>query len=213
MPLYAVLLFAGKIKLKNFLVFPLTYLILILPAVLMGRPFKDAFLLYYYQADTVGAGLNYNSPSLFAFVSGGVNTAALSAVAVAAAFLFVLLIFLWAWKRRSSLNDEALLGIALLFAVGIPFLLPHMHDRYFFMADVLTLLPAVLYAQYAPMTALTSFASFLCYYAYLSRHYLLTLNYGAAALVGVLLILLSFTAQRLNSNRPARSEQKINVTF
>lgn len=209
MPLYLVMLFAGKIRIRNYFVFPLSYLALILPAVLLGHPFKDAFLLYYNQAETVGAGLNYNSPSMYALISGSVNSSSVSALGVAVTFLFVLLVFLWAWNRRACLTDEALLGIALLFVVGIPFLLPHMHDRYFYMADVLTLLPAVLYVKYAPVTVFTSFASFLCYYSYLNQRYLLHPRYGAIALIAVLLILLAFTAQRLSSNRP----QKINVTI
>ncbi|MEF9971578.1 MAG: hypothetical protein RR731_04645, partial [Oscillospiraceae bacterium] len=93
------------------------------------------------------------------------------------------------------------LGISLLFVVGIPFLLPHMHDRYFFMADVLSLLPAVLYLRYSPITALTSFASFLCYFSYLTGQFLLPLSFGAVALLGVLLLLFTFTLDRLNSRR------------
>lgn len=212
MPLYFVLLFAKKIRIRNYLVFPLSYLIIILPAVLLGHPLKDAFLLYYNQAETVGSGLNYNSPSIFALIRGD-NASALSAIGVAVAFIFVLLIFLWAWNRRSCLTNEALLGIAVLFAVGIPFLLPHMHDRYFFMADVLTLMPAVLYAKYFPATVFTSFASFLCYYSYMNSRYLLHPRYGALALIAVLLIILGFTAQRLSSHRPENSRLKIKVIF
>lgn len=199
MPLYLVLLFAKKIKFWHYLIFPLTYIVEIIPAVAMGRPFLDAFLLYFRQAGTVGSGLNYNSPSIFALFPSGVNTAALSAVGILLAFLFVFLIFLRTYKHRNSLNNEALLGVALLFAVGIPFLLPHMHDRYFFMADVLTLLPAVLYARYAPITILTSFASGLCYYSYLNQAYLLPISYGAIALIGVLIIVFTFTEERLST--------------
>ena len=213
MPLYLVMLFAGKIKIRNYLVFPLTYFIEILPAVLLGRPLRDAFLLYYQQADTVGSGLNYNSPSMYALFKNDVNAFDISVIGVAITFLCVFLVFLWAWKRRGCLTNEALLGIALLFVVGIPFLLPHMHDRYFFMADVLTLLPAVLYAKYAPMPVFTGFASFLCYYSYLNQHYLLHPRWGAFALIGVLLMILAFTVQRMGSHRFENRPQKINVVF
>ncbi len=197
MPLYLVLLFAKKIKFRHYFIFPITYIVEIIPAVAMGRPFLDAFLLYFRQADTVGSGLNYNSPSMFALFSGSANVAALSALGIALAFLFVFLIFLRTWRHRDNLSSEALLGIALLFVIGIPFFLPHMHDRYFFMADVLTLLPAVLYARYAPVTILTSFASGICYYSYLNQAYLLPTRYGAIALIGVLIIVFTFTEERL----------------
>ena len=201
MPVFLVLLFAKRTKFRHFFIFPITYVIEILPAVLFGRPFMDTLMLYFNQADSVGTGLNYNSPSFFAMVSGEVNVAALSAVGVAVAFLFVFGILIWAWYKRENLNNEAILGIVILFAVGIPFILPHMHDRYFFMLDVLALLPAVLWFGYVPVTLFASFASLLCYYSYFNNAYLLPLRYGSFALIAVLLIFLTFTAEKLNSRR------------
>lgn len=207
MPLFLVLLFAKRIKFRHFFIFPLTYAALTLPAVIAGRPFKDAFLLYFSQAETVGSGLNYNSPSIFTLFPSSSNAEALSSVGIAAAFLFAGIIIIWAFVRRKNLTNEALLFIALLFAVGIPFFLPHMHDRYFYMADVLTLLPAVLYFGFIPIAVFTSFASILCYYSYFNREYLLPLQFGTAALIGVLIILLIQTAARLGSRRFGRQEK------
>lgn len=201
MPIYLVLLFAKKIKLWHFLIFPAAYVAEILPAVLCGRPFMDTLTLYLHQADSVGSGLNYNSPSFFALISGEVNVAALSAVGVSAAFLFVFAILIWAWYKRENLNNAAILGIALLFAAGIPFLLPHMHDRYFFMLDVLALLPAVLWVSYSPVALFASFASLLCYYSYFTYSYVLPLRYGSFALIAVLLVFFTFTSEKLNSRR------------
>jgi Gpi18-like mannosyltransferase len=201
MPLFLILLFAKKIKFWHFFIFPVSYIILIMPAVLMGRPFMDAFMLYFNQADTVGSGLNYNSPSVFALIDGRLNAAALSAIGIAAAFLFVFFLIIRGWSKRNNLSNEALLGFSILFAIGIPFLLPHMHDRYFYMADVLTVMPFILYKRYTPVMLLTSFASFICYYSYLNQIYLLPLSYGAAALIGVLLIMLTFTEERLSVPR------------
>ncbi len=201
LPICLVLLFAKKIKFWHLFIFPVTYVAEIMPAVLFGRPFMKTLLLYFDQADSVGNGLNYNSPSLFSMVSGDVNIAALSAVGVACAFFFVCAILIWAWYRHENLNNEAILGITLLFVAGIPFLLPHMHDRYFFMLDVLALLPAVLWASYAPVAVFASFASLLCYYSYFNNAYLLQLKYGAFALIAVLIVYLTFTAEKLNSRR------------
>ena len=201
MPIFLVLLFAKKIKIRHFFIFPLTYIILILPAVLFGRPFIDTLLLYFSQTDSIGTGLNYNSPSIFSIVRGNVSTDALSAIGVSSAFLFVLAIFVWTWVKRNNLSKEALLGIAILFVVGIPLLLPRMHDRYFFMADIFTLVPAVLYAGYAPVTLFASFASLICYYSYLNCEYLFPLRYGTFALIAVLLVFFTFTAERIDSKR------------
>lgn len=201
MPIYLVLLFAKKVKLYHFFVFPLTYVLLILPAVLCGRPFWNTLFLYLEQTDSIGTGLNYNSPSIFALIRGDVSTAALSAVGISAAFLLVCGVLVWAFLRRKNLTNEAILGISVLFAGGIPFLLPRMHDRYFFMLDVLTFIPAVLRPAYLPATVFASFASLLCYYAYFKLSYFLPLRYGSFALIAVLLIFFTFTASLLNSRR------------
>lgn len=201
MPVFLVMLFAKRIKFRHFLIFPLTYVVEIIPAVLCGRPFMETLTLYLDQAHTVGSKLNYTSPSLFALISPRTDIEAYSAMGVALAFLFVIGIFVWAYLKRDRLGNEALLGIAILFVVGIPFLLPHMHDRYFFMADVLTLLPAILCVSYIPVAIFSSFASLICYYAYLKSRYLLPLSYGTFAIIAVLLVYFTYTAEKLNTRR------------
>lgn len=197
-PVCLVLLFAKKLKFTDLLIFPLTYLILILPAVIAGRPIADAFLLYYDQAETVGKALNYNSPSVYALINRDINASPASVAGIAAAFAYLFMIYLLTWFRRRNLTNESIFFVTLLIVIGVPYLLPHMHDRYFYMADVFTLIPAVLYAGYIIIPALTSFASFICYYWYLKSDYLYPSSYGAAALLGVLLLLFILTGSRLN---------------
>lgn len=202
MPVFLVMLFAKKIRFRELFIFPLTYVLLILPAIIAGRPPMDALLLYFNQAETVGSALNYNSPSLFALIPGNINAPAASAAGIAAAFAFLGLIFLWTWHRRQNLTNEALLFVTLLIVAGVPFLLPHMHDRYFFMTDVLTLVPAVLYLGFLPMPALASFASLICYESYFSSYdYTFPNSFGAVAVIGLLILLFIQAGSRLSSGR------------
>ena len=98
----------------------------------------------------------------------------------------------------------ALWAAALLFAVGIPFLLPHMHERYFFGADVLSVILAFSCVLGIPAALLAQFASLLGYHAYLKMRYLLYMDHGARALIGVILLgfaqLLHDTAGRIEKN-------------
>ena len=82
-------------------------------------------------------------------------------------------------KRKAS----AIIALALLFALGIPFLLPHMHDRYFYAADILSVVLAYAIPALWLAAPLTQFASLLGYHAYLKMRYLLPMRYGSAALV------------------------------
>lgn len=203
LPILLVLVIAKRMKLWHLLVFPLTYVIIILPAVLMGRPLLSTLTLYLSQTGSVGEGLNYNAPSFFAFFTGSEDAYVWSVIGICAAALFVLGILFWVWRKRKNLNNEIILGIALLLVMGVPYLLPHMHDRYFFMADVLALMPAVLYARYFPITVCTSAASLCCYIAYFTGYYVigLTAGFGAGLMLGAIILTVMFTADRLNSQR------------
>ena len=182
-PVFAVLWMYGKFNWKHFLIFPLTYVILVLPAVLLGRPFLDTLTLYASQTGSIGDGLNYNSPSIFAVFTQIADPKRASAIAIAAAAVYTLNVLAAAFANRRKLTDQAILGAALLFAIGIPFLLPHMHDRYFFAADILTLVLAFSAPLYCPAALLAQFASLLGYHAYLKMRYLLPMRYGSAALI------------------------------
>ena len=92
--------------------------------------------------------------------------------------------------------------------MGIPFLLPHMHDRYFFCADILTLVLAFVSWPCSPAAVLTQFASLLGYHAYLKMRFLLPMRYGAAALIVTIMVGGLFLLSALDSAKPAPAPQK-----
>lgn len=195
LPVYVVLWIYGKFNWKHFFVFPFTYLVLVLPAVLLGRPFIETLTLYIDQSGTVGSGLNYNSPSIFSFIQYSVPdwySEYISPYGVAAAFAYMLIGFAICFIFRKRLNERAILGAAVLLVVGIPFLLPHMHERYFYAADIFTLVLAFVAPPYAAVALLAEFASFLGYYAFLCGRFLLLMDRGATALVFVIILALVF---------------------
>ena len=189
-PVFFLFLLSGKIKWYHLAAFPVTYIVMVSPAVILGRPFIETLTLYFSQAGTIGSGLNYNSPSVFAFVRGEVDTALLSSIGITAAFVFIILCFAVCMAKRSY-DDRALLICSVLFSVAVPFLLPHMHDRYFFTADILTLAMAFVIPIMIPIPLCASFASLLGYHAYLKMRYLLPMRYGSWALIIVIIALFS----------------------
>ena len=102
--------------------------------------------------------------------------------------------------KRHELTNGVILAVSVLFAVGIPFLLPHMHDRYFFAADVLTVVMAYAYVKYSAAAPLTQFASLLGYHAYLKMRYLLLMDHGARALIVVLMLCIVLFVQLLSAH-------------
>jgi len=180
-PLYLIFLCNKKIRLPHLLVFPLTYLLTILPAVFFGRPFLDTLLIYVNQANPATRALNYNSSSIFALVQGWprapftsvmdvLSIPFLRNLGILAAFLFVLLLYILVFRKGNRPSGEGYLVLALAFAVGVPFFLPQMHDRYFYMADIFAVILGLSRLRYLPAIALTQFASLLGYSVFL-RHF------------------------------------------
>ena len=191
-PIYLLFLYGRNIRIRHLPVFPATYFLAILPAVLFGRPLLDTLLIYVNTASPTGRGLNYNSPSIFAFVRWTNHDPFLARLGIIAAVVLVLLIFfLVIYKRRRNMSPADFLVIALLFAMGVPYLLPQMHDRYFFLADVVAVALAFSRLRYLPAILLTQFASLLGYHAYLEGRFLFPMYYGAIALALLFIVLLA----------------------
>lgn len=190
MPIYFVLLFTKRVKLWHLFLFPAMYLVLMIPAVIIGRPIIETITLYIDQGNTVGSGLNYNSPSIYAALPFNDGDPGADKLGIILAFGFVFIMFAALFIFRRRINNRVLLITSCLFVIGIPFFLPHMHDRYFFMADVLTLIAAfVIWKILPPVTVLTSYASLLGYNAYLRGYYYHPMRYGTAALVVSMMLL------------------------
>ena len=174
LPLWGVLWLAKKVKFRELWVFPLTYLIVIIPAVLLGKPLQDTLLVYFNQVGEY-SWLTLNAPSVFQFfpydLSGpsgsGALHDALSAAGVIAAAALVLILLGLGFRLGDRLDRQTCMAVAVVLAVGVPFLLPHMHERYFFLADVLTLCWACSNIRRLPAAALVEASSAASYVMYL----------------------------------------------
>lgn len=189
LPFWMVLWIAKKVKFWQLFLFPLTYVATILPAVFAGRGFWELLTLYFRNTGSIGDGLNYNSSSLYAlFNFDGLPAEAGERIGILLAFMLCIAVFVGLLMRREDIDNHVLLGVAVLFALGVPYLLPHMHDRYFFIADVLTFALAVVSPKMRLVPACVSFGSLLGYHAYLKMRYLMPMRYGAWAMLIALIL-------------------------
>ena len=208
LPVYFLYLITGRIKWKHILIFPAVYVASILPAVLAGRGFWELLTLYVRNTGTIGDGLNYNSSSIYSLPGFDRMSGAFGErVGIVLAFFFCVGLFVWfALRFKKDTDQRALFGAAVLFAVGVPFFLPHMHDRYFFVADILTLAMAVASPAFIPAAVCVSFGSLLGYHAYLKMRYLMPMRYGGMAMLLALVLVLVYTIFYLR--RPRTPETK-----
>lgn len=200
-PVFFILLLAKKLRWRQLLVFPAAYIVFMLPALIAGRPFIETMTLYFAQAGTVGDAMNYNAPSLTSMFQWSGNTEGWSMLLIAAAFALVLASYAVAAVKRSSLDDTVILGFALLLAMGIPYLLPHMHDRYFFISGVLALVLAFRDWRFLPVPLLAELASLHCYYAYFVRYYLVQPRIGGIFMLIALLLTAAYIIVHMSGKR------------
>ena len=211
LPIMAVLWFKGKYRLWHFALFPLFYVLLVLPAVCLGKPFLETLTLYSSQTGSIGDGLNYNSPSIYAIFYRVQNQEAAASLGIVGAFTYLIILLLLCFIKRDQLSTRGLLAVSLLLVVGIPFLLPHMHDRYFFLADILSVVFAYACWQCFAVAPLTQFASLLGYHAYLKMRYLLYMNHGSRALIAVLGITFVFLLWDLSRTDSPTNRKKLDL--
>ena len=185
-PALLLFLLRGKIQWKHLLAFPIVNVILVLPAVLAGRGLWDALTVGLQETGSIGDGLNYNSPSVFAFFRNVANPNDAGSFGIlAAALVIAMLAVVFYWKRKTATDLALLMGTVML-AVAIPFFLPHMHDHYFYGADMFSLALGCAVLPLMPLALLCEFASGLGYHAYLKMRYLLLMHWGSWALILVM---------------------------
>ena len=118
----------------------------LLPALLAGRSLSSTLDIYINQANARTAFLSLNASNFMAYFVPGVQIFEgpgwVRQVLIAVAFIFIgvmLTIGIWRWdKDKDNLAERHrdLLTLSLLLPLGIVWLLPQMHDRYFYMADI-----------------------------------------------------------------------------
>lgn len=167
LPIYAILLIARKIRMRHLGMFPLTYLVTVLPALLLGRPLIDVVKIYTNQVGTYSAYLTLNAPSIYALFPRTENAAFFSPAGILGASALLVFLLYYSFLRRALLTDRAILLMAAFMVIAVPFLLPSMHERYFYLADVLSVVTAFLIPRRFYLPLLTQYGSWSGYSNYL----------------------------------------------
>ena len=165
LPLLAILLFKRRIAWQYLLSVPLIYILLCLPAILLGRQWMDVFTVYLSQASTYPE-LSRNAPNLYIFMNSFPDELGI----VVALTITMAMIGCWIWFNvcaKSELTQNTILFMSLVSVALVPFLLPKMHDRYFYPADIFSLLAAFYMPELWFLPILYQIISSLAYIVFL----------------------------------------------
>lgn len=188
-PFLFALFLKKRIKFTHFFIVPAVYLLSILPAALMGRSVWELLTVYLSQSSQYKT-LTMNAPSVFAWLQHiPISKEALSIVGIAVAAVFVFAALLFICKQKFSFHSDLMLSFALTFALLLPFCLPHMHERYFYLADILSVVYVFYFRKkfYLPLLIVGSSLYTACRYLY-GVHFLNLETVAAAICIALLLL-------------------------
>jgi Gpi18-like mannosyltransferase len=158
LPVLLLCALAGRLRWRTLIAAPAVYLLLDLPAILLGRDPVELLTVYDpgRQSGYAPTALSLHAPSIFAFFpedamtdpfySVDARVATLRTMGYAFTVALVLGTCYPLVARRVPLTAVRLVTAATMFAVLVPYTLPGMHERYFYLGDVLT----VVLAWYRP---------------------------------------------------------------
>jgi Gpi18-like mannosyltransferase len=142
-PFMCVMVLRKKMPWWYLVLVPLIYMIAAMPVVLLGRPFMEVMLIYKAQALTYPE-LAMNAATIYTLFPHEWYPAFLPIALVIAAILVMYWIYATS-QNKIKLDYKYLTLIAFISVALVPFVLPKMHDRYFYPADVLSIILAFYY--------------------------------------------------------------------
>jgi len=139
---------------------PVMYMVLAIPVLSAGRPLSSVLRVYLDQADTFHR-LTMNAANIWVF-AGGVPYAIGVAVGLvlAAAAGLALSVFI---ARSKQDGPEFILLVACVSLLLMPYLLPKMHDRYFYAFELAAIALACINPRYLPFAVIAQLDGVLSY--------------------------------------------------
>jgi len=170
------------------LLVPAVFLASLVPAWLVGRPARELLMIYVDQTGAYTS-LTLSAPSFYQWLPGAPSAPLRAAGVIMTATVLAAGLYLVRQSTRAGGNHERILT-AVATTLLCPFLLPSMHERYFYTADVLSMLLPFWSPRRWWVPLAIGGASTMCYGNYLFGQVPFDLKYMsllvAAALVAVL---------------------------
>ena len=165
LPMVIVLWAGRKLRVREALVFVLTLFAVMLPALLGGKSLGSILSIYTAQTGLY-KGLTYNAPSFFGLMNtAGLDVYAYGNFGMALALGACAAVVVWGVRKAEQMEDEEIVCLALALVLLVVFLLPRMHERYFYLATPLSIILACRRGgRFIPAAALIELATLICYW-------------------------------------------------
>jgi Gpi18-like mannosyltransferase len=194
-PFLLVLCLKRIVPWRGFLLIPVIYVATILPWWLAGRPLLDLLTLYYAQSSYFHS-LSMNAPNMWRWFPDQ-HYDILYPAGVVSALSMVFLFVISVYKSRAKMTTAVMVLLATVSVLLVPYFLPKMHERFFFPADVVSIIFAFYFPKYFFVPLAIGAISFFSYFPFLFGFEVIPLALLAVALLLTLVILLRRLALEL----------------
>jgi len=195
-PFLLSLLLRKELSWRNVLWAPMIWLVSLLPAWFAGRPIYELLTIYSSQGALQAGKLTWRAPNLYTWLPQERFDLFFPAGTLLAAGIAIIFIAV-ACKSRTRFTPQLLIGLALASVLIMPYVLPGMHERYFFAADVLAILFAFFVPAYSFLPILIGMVSFFAYQPFLFKREIIPLPWLALALLIGVIILARWLVRKL----------------
>ena len=166
LPFFVIMYFAQKkFSFLYFLIIPCVDFVMCLPAIIFGWPVQNVFLTYARQSSSYDFGLTHNFPNIYNLLNGDLlimkNVGLVLVLTVCACLLFYCL------GKKITWNKEKMLALLIVSVLAIGFVLPSMHERYMFVAEVLAAIYCIVYRKNLALMATIIIVPLITYSSYL----------------------------------------------
>lgn len=169
LPIIIIAIIKKKIRLCALPLFVIIYALVGIPAVIFGCGFEDAYFMFFTQMGRY-SDLTLNTPNMYNwFGSYSEKHEMLSMPMTCFAVGVTGVSMLPLYKLNFDTKDNKIwVAMACYFAVMMPFVIPHMHERYWYVSDVLCILFVLCFAKkwYAALCAFLPSLYVVCCYMF-----------------------------------------------
>lgn len=134
LPFLGILFLKGRIRWHHFFLIPMVYIVLGIPAALLGRSWASILGIYITQVGQFHS-LSMSAPNLYAFIPDIYYEPGVFVGMII--FFCVMAVWGWVnWRAIIKYEPPKLILMALASLVLVTFFLPKMHERYFYPVDI-----------------------------------------------------------------------------
>ncbi len=215
-PVFLILWLRKGFKLHALLLSAVVYFLSLVPSLACGRSLSSCLGVYFEQTKEYGY-LSANAPNMYifvqkAFAGGETVEKAIVPGATIIGLTFIGLASFFAYRVNKDFDVQSTARVALLMAALCPFVLPKMHERYFYLADIIAVVFFIANPKKFYIPILIWLGSFSGYVTFLFKNDYFgdsNVNLMIGALFILAAIVLLWVDMLKNNSSPKETENRV----